>query len=370
MAEIKPINEELVDILAGFAKQTLGTNVEESVVVAATTPTEPEKVETPVDTPAAATPATPEVKKEEPKKEEKKEEVSTSFDDWDTPATEAPVTPTATTSELSEGVLIELAKVLGIEKPKGKDEVVNAISSLKLEAEKAKGVEKPQIRPELQKAIELDQKGGDFYEYLKVTSVDYSKADPTQLYEDYVIDSLADKDGNVDVDKVNEYLDNIPELEKELRGKDLQKRLVAEQARKVAEIEAQASYLREQNDAKLRAALGSLAEIDGFKVDDSHRKETFEWITSGKMMKDLFYGADGNLDPIKAAKVAFRNRYYEKLDAYHKNKIRNATKREILAETTNAQITSPSIPANPGPTKNGYDINDYIKSLEQNMFNK
>jgi hypothetical protein len=357
------LNQDLNAILAGFAQASIsGTPVETSAATEVEQKPEEQSIaETPAPTeapvPAVVAP-TAEVKTEV------KEEGP--FSDWDSPSepTQA-VTPTAGT--LPTEVFSELGKALGLDKVQGKEDVVAAISALRAEAEKVKA-DKTQIHPELQKAIELNQKGGDFYEYLKVTSADYSKANPVTLYEDYVIEQFADATGLVDEDKVNNYLDSLPDEEKELRGRELQRKLVHEQARRVAEIENDANMRKQKHDAELKAALGGLTEVDGFKVDDSHRRDLFDWVT-GKMMKDLFYGADGSLDPQKVARVAFRNKYHDKLDSYYKSKIRNTTKREILAEVTNAQITSPAISANPSPAK-GYGINEYINSLEQKFNNK
>lgn len=358
------INTDYNAILADFAAKSISGEPFETP--AATGNEVPET--TPVVTPPAPTEApvvaTTEVKKEEPKVEVK---VDDTFSDWDTPSEPATVAATTTAPSIPTEVFNELGKALGLDKVQGKEDVVAAISALKTEAERVKA-EKSQIHPELQKAIELSQKGGDFYEYLKVTSADYSKADPVTLYEDYVIEQFADANGQVDQDKVNNYLDNLGDEEKELRGRELQRRLVNDQARRVAEIENEAIVRKQKNDSELRTALGGLTEVDGFKVDDAHRRDLFDWV-NGKMMKDLFYGPDGNLDPQKVARVAFRNKYHEKLDSYYKSKIRNSTKREILAEVTNAQITSPAISANPTPTK-GYGINDYITSLEQKLMNK
>jgi hypothetical protein len=365
------IQTELTDILAGFANQSLGREPEVESVAATADNLQAVVQTTELQAPVATStdPVTPPVA--ETSAEPATSSTPSLFEDWDAPA---PYAATGTEpasvspSGLPPEVLSELGKVLGLEQVKGKEDVVQAIAALKTEVERAKGPDKVQTRPELLKAIELDQKGGDYLEYLKISTTDFSKADPVTLYEEYVIDQFSDANGTVDEDKVNEYLDNIPAMEKELKGKELQKRLIADQANKIAAIENEAIVRKQRNDAALRAALQNLNEIDGFKVTDEHKSEVFNWVT-GKMMRDLFYGPDGNLDPVKVAKVGFRNRYYEKLDAYQKNKIRNATKREVLAEVTNAQITSPSIPTNPTINK-GYGVSDYINSLEQKLINR
>jgi hypothetical protein len=360
------IQSDLSAILADFAKSSISG--EQAPAVAPETPVVTQAVETPqleapkvepaVETakPAEVVATTPNIPDEQ-----------SVFSDWDS----APATQVAAT-QASQPVEIfsELGKVLGLEKVESKEALVKALENYKLEVEKAKsGIDKAQIRPELLKAIELDQKGGDYKEFLGLSTVDYAKADPVELYEDYVIDRMADANGTVDTDKVNDFLDGLSDTDKKLRGLELQRQLINEQQRRVSEIELDATRKREESDTKLRSALGGLSEVDGFKVDDKHRREVFDWVSSGKIMRDLFYGSDGNLDPAKVAKIAFRNLYHERLDAYQKSKIRNTVKRELINDISNPQITSPAKPVNPTP-KTGYDISDYITALEQGMGNK
>lgn len=362
MEEIKTVQNELSDILADFAKSSIGQPTQvEAPAATGVTEEKPKEEPKPVDV-STAQPATEVKPTEQPKEQEKVEDGPVA--DWDTPDGTEPV-ENADKASVDTQVLNELGSALGLEKVSTKEDLIKAASEI---AQKAKGPDTSDIHPELLKAIELSRKGGDFYEYLKITSVDYSKADPVELYEDYVIDQLTDANGQVDEDQVNDYLDSMKESEKKLKGIELQKRLVFEQSRRTAEIESEAIAKKEKQDTELKAALGNLQEVDGFKVSDSHRKELFSWVTS-KMMKDLFYGADGQLDPQKVAKVAFRNKYYDKLHAYQTNKIKHSTARDIYAEVTNQQITTTTSSPNPQPQKSN-PIDDYVKSLEQKMFNK
>lgn len=364
MEEIKTVQNELSDILGQFARQSVGLPpTSDEPAATGSKPEVKEDVEKKVENVSTA-PAQPEAKQEPAPKEEDKVVEDGPVADWDSdPVADTPEQPKVQVDNTE--LLNELGSALGLEKVSTKEDLVKAVSAL---AEKAKGPDTSNIHPELLKAIELSKSGGDFYEYLKITSVDYSKADPVALYEDYVIDQLTDANGNVNEDEVNDYLDSMKDSEKRLKGIELQKRLVYEQQRKVSEIETETIRKKEKQDADLKAALGNLQEVDGFKISDSHRKEVFSWVT-GKMMKDLFYGPDGNLDPAKVAKVAFRNLYHDKVHTYQTNKIKKSTQREIYADITNAQITSPTSLPNPTPKK-GYDIGDYISSLEQNMINK
>ena len=368
MPEIKDINDEYNDLLAGLASGSVDNNSAAPELTPTGDPTggTPEVVdpltEAPAVTPTEPAVETPAAKVEDPKVEETVvDEKLAVVDDWDSvPVVPEVKVPEVDTKIAEASLFAELSKAIGAD-IKAKEDIVKLFNETK-----AKTIDTQKIPAELNKAIELASKGADYLEYLKVSTVDYKNADPAQLYEDYIIDTAADANGQVDSEKVNDYLNSLPEFEKELRGKDLQKRLIAEQNRRTAEIEQDAIRAREKYDAELKSALSGLTEIDGWKVGDNHRRELFDWISSGSITRDLFYTADGHFDPAKAAKVAFRNKYYDKLDAYQKTKIRNATKREILKDITNAEIVTPPKATNAEPNK-GYSIGDYIQSLEQNL---
>lgn len=371
MPEQQDIQTEYSNILAQFAKQSLSSDPFNPTLPGNPEPEIPQtpivdavlEPEVPVEPPAPATPEPPKAPEVPTEPAAGQEE---SFNDWDavveTPASVvAPVIPVE--------VFVELGKALGLEKDQNKETVLKAISDLKAEAEKSKLPDASQIPGELKKAIELAQKGGDYLEYLKISALDYSQADEVELYENYIIDSSADAEGKVDFDAVNEYLDNMPKVEKELKAKELKRQLINEQARRVRDIELHAQHEREKHDMELKAALSGFNEIDGFKIDDRHRREVFDWVSSGKIMRDLFYGPNGQLDPNKIAKIAFRNKYFDKLDAYQKNKIRNATKREVIASISNVQINTPPVPSNPAP-KRPYDADSYLKDIIENFGKK
>lgn len=359
---IKDIGTEYNDMLAAFAAGSLAPSTDKTEPTEpATTPQEPTEPTPTVETPTAITPpAVEEPKVTAPVVEDVK--IDEPWTDWDaTPEVANQDAPKVdVTNTTATPTFTELSKALGVEFKSEAD----VLAAIKAEQEKTKILDN--IPSELKKAIELASKGVDYLEYLKINTVDYSKADPIQLYEDYIIDQMANEKGEVDEDKVNEYLDSLPEMDKTIKGNELKRQLLYAQSQRTAQLEQEAVRTREKHDTELKAALRSMVEVDKFKINDQHRNELFDWISSGKIMKDLFYDANGNFDAVKAAKVAFRNKYYEKLDAYQKTLIRNATKREILKDITNQDIVSTPKFANPEPTK-GYGVGDYISQLEQIM---
>jgi hypothetical protein len=355
MAEIRSIQDELSDMMSGFAAKVSVENIPTETPTP--TPVAPEipvveaeapKVDTPVTTPEPTVPTETVV-----------ENVEEAWSSWDSPEVPTAVPPAVQPTE----VYTDLSKALGVE-IKSQEDLVKAWN-----AEKEKTRLPENIPSELKKAIELASKGVDYLEYLKVNTVDYGKADPVELYEDYLIDQFTDEKGEVDADKVDEYLESLSDKDKTIRGKELQRQLVYAQAQRSAQLEQEAQAQREKHDTELKAALRSMAEVDKFKVSDTHRRELFDWISSGKIMKDLFYDEAGQFDAVKVAKIAFRNKYYDKLDAYQKTLIRNSTKREVLSDITNQQITTPPRAASP-ETKKGFGADDYIAMLEQRMSNR
>lgn len=365
MEDFKSINEQRDDILAQFAAATLGNGsldlTPEAKVV---DPVEPKVEDKHEDVSPASSPVEPKVE-DKPVEEPKVEDGN--FEDWDA---DVPIQPSASiepaeVATSNDVILSELGKALGLEKVTSKEDVIKAASEL---VEKTKAPLDTNTPAELLKAIELSQKGGNWHEYLKISTVDYTKADPIELYENYVIDQLTDANGQVNEDEVNDILDSMRDSEKRLKGIELQRQLVYEQKRRLAELENEAAAKKERQDAALKSALSSLQDVNGFRVKDNHRQEVYKWVT-GNMMKDLFYGPDGNLDPAKVAQVAFRNLYHDKIHAYLTNKIKHSTARDLFHEVTNAQVTSTSSMPDPTPKKE-YGVHDYIKSLEERMLNR
>jgi hypothetical protein len=352
---MEDLQSELSAIMAGLVKENVAAPAEQVAPVIEEAPTEivasvAEPTVQPTETPSPAVDnSLPDV-----------------ISDWDTTTSSTATQVEAAAAAPSVDPYLDLGKALGLEKVESKEALLTYLKDIKAKAE-TPGVDTSKIKsPELLKAIELDQKGGNWKSYLQITDTDYTSVDPVELYENYVIDQLADASGQVDEEEVNKLLDSKTELEKKLLGKELQRQLSSAQAQRVAEVEREAALVRAQTDDALRSALKVTTDVNGFKVDDTHRRDLFEWVSSGRMMSDLFYGSDGKLDPAKTARNAFIMKYFDKIDSAMKQRIRNATLREIKEEVGNAQIVSPGAPANPNPkVENGVDA--YIRQLEQTM---
>lgn len=353
------------NLLAEFAKNSLNPNqtpdatapvvVPDSsvppVVAPPVTPTAPDNVADPT-TPVATTPVTPAVD-------------GSIIDDWDASApsgvAQPAVVPATPIFDFSE-----VGKALGAESIKSKEDLVSFVTKVKTEAETIKtGLS--DLPKELAKAIELSKQGGDYLSYLKVSSVDYGKLDPIDVYEQYVEDQSADAQGNIDYDKVNTYLDSVQDFDKELRGKEIIKSLQAQQINVVKQLEAEAVARKAQAVTSVQSVLNTITDVNGFKLKPNHKQEIFDWITSGKMMKDAFYSDSGEYDFSKVVKAAIVLKYGEKMDEYRRQQLRNGVRRELLDELQNPSITAPAVPAGAQP-KTGYDLSDFIEEVKNRKY--
>lgn len=353
--EPKSIQSELNDIFGQLAAASAPTDPQNTEpIVAPPTPVTPPTPEPVV--PAQAAPATPPVVKAPDV------DVDAVVDNWDASTQPAGVAPPASTSVPALD-LSEFAQVVGSD-VKSKEDVLKFIKETKERLEELSG-EKTKLPKELVEAIEIAKKQGNYLEYLKVSSIDWSKQDPVEVFEEYVVNQMKDLQGNVDFDKVDAYLDKIDEFEKELKGKELINSYINGQRQMQASIEAKAAEDAKRKEQGLRQALSTIDNISGFKISPSHKEELYSWYTSGKMLQDLFYDQSGNLDFNKVVTTAFLNKYWDKIDGFRKQQIKNAAKRELVEELTNPSLNSSTTPAIGEPASKQYDMNSWLADIKK-----
>jgi len=274
-------------------------------------------------------------------------------DNWEI---DAPVSP-APEAPLQLDVQT-LAKELGFESAKTKEDLAKAIAEVKIKAEAAsKNIE---VLPEdLTKAVEIARQGGNYLEYLKVSSVDWSKQDPISLFENWVFDRLAKQ--NKTVEEIDTYLDSVNDVDKDLRGRELQMQYTNYQNQQRAAIEAQARQERQQFENATQSALNSISDVYGFKLSQSHKETLFRDFTSSQIGRALL--AQSNGDFKQALTGLFNVKYGAKIDQFRKQQIKNSTKRELLNEITNPKITSPGAIAAPSTDKID-PIKTYLSELQ------
>lgn len=304
-------------------------------------------------------PTAQKVEEDKTKEQDKTPKEVEVIDDWDSePSSEPKEQP-------SVDIYSDLGKAVGLDKVKTKEDLINGIGELK---EKLNALNEKQnsvfsdLPENLAKAVELAKNNGDYLTYLGLSTVDYEKIDPVDLYEAYVEDSLTDSAGNVDYEKVDEFLDSLSDTDKEIRGKQLKATYVSEQNQKKAYLEAQATEQKARKESAIREALDKLDAVNGFKVSPAHKQDIYQDLVSDPL-KD--YRKNGSLDYNKLARDRFIIKNYEKLDRFRQTQIKNATKREILDEITSPQIVRTGTVAAPEQTKKGYSLSDLLNDVSK-----
>lgn len=240
----------------------------------------------------------------------------------------------------------EVSKAFGIESNVSSlDELVKQVKDqvVKEQPDVLEGV------PEnLKEAINVAKEGGDFLQLLEVSAVDYDKVDPRFFVEQQVLETgmFTKEDGTTDNEALQEYMDSLPEVDVAIRGKAIINQLKAEQVRKKQDILQANQELKRKADSNLKDALSKLDSVANFKLNDKHRSEMFNDISSGNMTRSLFLGADGKYDYKKMSENYFKVKYFDSIMKFMSTKVSNNTKKEMVEQMTNPNLgTGGSVPA-------------------------
>jgi len=258
-------------------------------------------------------------------------DVDTPVENWELDAPE-PVTPVAPVIDFQS-----IAKELGFENVKTKEEFAKQVSEIKIKAEAAsKNIEV--LPQDLAKAVDIAKQGGNYLEYLKVSAVDWAKQDPILLYENWVYNSLAKNGKNVE--EIDEFLDKQSDIEKDLKGRELQNQYIGFQQQQRSNIENQTRAEKQQFDGAVQTALTSLNDIYGFRLNESQKETLYRDFTTNQIGRALLAQTGGDFK--QALTGLFNIKYGDKIDRFRKQQIKNATKRELLEEIQNPKLTTPA----------------------------
>lgn len=276
-------------------------------------------------------------------------EVGHLVENWDDTVQPPAVSPSNDVTNLSA-----LAKELGFEGVTTKEELITRVSESK--AQKGQPTALP---TDLAKAVEIASQGGNYLEYLQVSSVDWSKQDPLTLYENWVFDNLVQKGKTAE--EIDAYLDRVDDLDKEMRGVELRNQLVTNQLQRKQSIEHQTQVAQQQFEVSTQKALSQIDDVYGFKLSALQKDSIMRDFTHSPLGRILVSQTNGDF---KEALVGMFNlKYGSKIDNFRRQQIKNATKRDLLNEMTNAKITPPgSQPAQPSATIPA--INAYLEQLK------
>jgi hypothetical protein len=301
---------------------------------------------------------------ESPKEDEDAEQF---ISDWDALDSES-----LSDTKSNEIDFKSIAGEIGIQ-AEGKDDFIAKINELKAKAEAE--VENPidSLPENLKKAIDVAKNDGDYMEYLGVTSVNYDAYPNEDIVKNHYANILRNADGTVDIAQVEMILDGMTEAEINVKGIELKNGLKIQQEQRARAIEAEAAQRRVEADKELRAALDGVTDHRGFKLTATHKKQMYEGITSGDIIKQMFHGRDGKMDWDKVINNYANFLYGERQVQFLKQQVASQTKKEVLNRLSNKSVepkptASPNV-SDPNKKKTAQEIlAEQLREQGANLF--
>jgi hypothetical protein len=263
----------------------------------------------------------------------------------------------------------ELGKALQIEGIDSKDSLV---AKWKEVSQKTKEYEDKlaaynSIPEPLREAIELANRGGDYLEYLGVSTIDYDGIDDRSLVEEELIELgiFNNADGSINEDALAEYVDGLSDKELKVRGAQVRYRFKNTQAAQKQEQIRKAEESKQRAISDMRVALDKLNNIGPFKLNQARKKELFDSFSSGQMLKELFQNEKGQFDYTKAAEVYYRVKYAPKIDKLVADYAKTETIKKQASEIKNIDLGVNTRLARPEASNTQEDPMDaYMRKLQ------
>lgn len=266
----------------------------------------------------------------------------------------------ASSSDLSED-LLKIGNDLGFGEIKSKDEFVKKVNELKAFQELSKG-----LPAELVEAMDVAKKGGDFKEYLGISTVNYDEYSNRELVEASMEKYFLREDGSIDEDRLVEFVDSKSPEEINMMGDQVRETLKMKQYQKKEAYKQQMLAKKQEVDSKLKSYISSLNSVAGVKVSDAEKDALFREISSGEIYKASFTDESGNRSPEKEVQNYFKIKYFDKILQLAKSNSAKEGKKEVIKKLTNSNVKnkkpSTKIAGNQN-TVSGLDL--YLKSLQK-----
>ena len=266
---------------------------------------------------------------------------------------------------------VPLAKELGIELEDGAkvEEFTKAVSdklsSYEQELSEIRGNQIPENIPQaLKDAIKVAAEGGNYEAYINVASVDYDAYSNEDLVANSVASHFTDESGNVDSEALEDYMMSLSETQVKIEGSKIREALKNQAETQKMSIQQEAERRRGEVVSKIDTALKDLDEIAGFKIQPHQKDVVRKAVKEDKIISDMFY-TNGKFDGSKAVRAYLVDKYFDRMISYLRTSTKNATKKEILEEVTNADITTRSTPPSPKVEEKSA-LSSWIEKMKNN----
>lgn len=245
--------------------------------------------------------------------------------------------------------LSSFSKALGVEEEfKSQDQIIDYVKKVidtnKQLNETAVADDLPR---ELAEAVKIAKSNGDYLSYLEIGSIDYMQEDPVALFEDEVAELFTNADGSFREDEYNDYIESVSAPDKLLRGKQIQRELVAIQERKKAEFRERVALEKAANLRNLEKSLESFEKVGDYKITPKIKKQMFSELSSGKFLDDLGISFNGAHNWGKLLENHFKARYFDAIQNFNKQRASTGERREIINGMSNPSVGKPTKLDNP-----------------------
>ena len=261
--------------------------------------------------------------------EEEEEEDVLIFDEQeDSPAENKPTFTAEVAEKLKAEVGIEVTS---------QEQLVATIKQLK---EKAEKVETIFASEDIKAANEIAKQGGNWQEYLQVSSTDWDAIADEQL----VMWQLETELGNKD--EALQAYEEMSELMRKREAKRLRNEQKLIQSEQKAQIQDKARKQQEQYVKGIEAALSELNEVGKVRINDSDKERlkklvlTYdEKLRANEMQKKYFLNDKGEVDFKKMMQSIAKLENYDRVVAVAMKQGKNIGKRETIEKVSN--LTNP-----------------------------
>jgi hypothetical protein len=232
---------------------------------------------------------------------------------------------------------------------KGAEDLTKYVETLKKENSelKSRTAVDESLPTDIRDAIEIWKNQGDYHSVFEVGAIDYSKIDPIELFEDEVQEHFWNADGTFREQEYYDYIDNIPDMDKSIRGTQIQKYLVAEQQHQKQVIKQRAEQEKAVNLKNLEVALNRFDKVGDYAITPKVRQQMYKDVASGNFLQELGVGSTGAHQFEKLLPMYFKAKYFDAIQKFTATRTKASTLRQEVAKVGNHNLTPTAKLGNP-----------------------
>jgi hypothetical protein len=235
---------------------------------------------------------------------------------------------------------------------KGPEDLTKYVETLKRENSdlKARPTLDDSLPGDLKDAIEIWKNQGDYHSVFDVGAIDYSVIDPVELWEDEMENHFVNPDGTVREQEYYDYIDSVSDMDKSIRGKQIQQNLIAQQKFQLQTVKQKAEREKAENLKNLEVALNRFDKVGDFAVTPKVRQQLYKDIASGEFLREMGISLTGAHQFEKLQSMYFKAKYFDTIQKFNEQRTRTNTLRQEVEKVGNHNLTPTNRLGNPTET--------------------